>query len=127
MTIPQELKYTESHEWVRVENDGSVTIGITNHAQTALGDIVFVELPKIGTHVEVQQECVVVESVKAAADVYAPVSGEVIAINSAVADSPNLVNDDPYGDGWLFKLKITEPDQISKLLDAASYHEVAGE
>jgi glycine cleavage system H protein len=127
MSIPQELKYTESHEWIRVESDGSVTVGITNHAQNALGDIVFVELPKMGTRIEAQQECVVVESVKAAADVYAPVSGDVIATNAAVSDAPNLVNDDPYGEGWLFKLKMTEPDQISKLLDAASYHEVAGE
>ena len=120
MNIPANLKYTKSHEWARLEADGSVTIGITDHAQELLGDLVFVELPDIGKVLSAEQEAAVVESVKAASDVYAPVSGIVLEVNTAVADAPESVNQDAYA-AWLFKLKPTNPAELDNLLDAAAY------
>ena len=120
MNIPADLKYTESHEWVRLEADGTVTIGITEYAQDALGDIVFVELPKVGKSVTAGDDAAVVESVKAASDIYAPVSGVVVAVNDAVAAAPESVNADAYS-AWLFKLKPSDPAAIDGLLDAAAY------
>ncbi|SDI26046.1 glycine cleavage system protein GcvH [Pseudomonas panipatensis] len=118
--IPAELRYAASHEWARLETDGSVTVGISDHAQEALGDVVFVELPELGKQLAAGQEAGVVESVKAASDIYAPVGGEVIAINEALADTPENVNNDPYG-SWFFKLKPSNPAELDKLLDAAGY------
>ncbi|MDC8445948.1 MAG: glycine cleavage system protein GcvH [Nitrosomonas sp.] len=123
MSIPSDLKYTRSHEWVKIEADGTVTVGITDHAQELLGDMVFVELPKVGDSFSQKQECAVAESVKAAADVYAPISGEVIEVNSALADSPEKINQDAFG-SWLFKLKPGNPAELDGLLDAAGYQEV---
>lgn len=123
MSIPSDLKYTRSHEWVKIEADGTVTIGITDHAQELLGDMVFVELPKVGDSFSQKQECAVAESVKAAADVYSPISGEVIEVNSALADSPEKINQDAFG-SWLFKLKPGNPAELDGLLDAAGYQEV---
>ena len=118
--VPANLKYTESHEWVRVEADGTVTIGITDHAQEALGDLVFVELPDVGKTYAAGQETCVVESVKAAADVYAPIAGEVTAVNQDVVDAPESVNQDAYA-AWLFKLKPANAADVDGLLDAAAY------
>ena len=118
--VPANLKYTESHEWVRVEADGTVTIGITDHAQEALGDLVFVELPEIGKTYAAGQETCVVESVKAAADVYAPIAGEVTAVNQEAVDAPESVNQDAYA-AWLFKLKPANAADITALMDAAAY------
>lgn len=120
-TIPTELKYTKSHEWVRREKDGTVTVGITDHAQDLLGDMVFVELPEPGRKLKAGQECAVVESVKAASDVYSPLSGEVTAMNEAVSGSPELVNKDPYGEGWLMRIKPSAVAELDALLDAAAY------
>ncbi|NDP60776.1 MAG: glycine cleavage system protein GcvH [Oxalobacteraceae bacterium] len=120
MNIPIELKYSESHEWVRTETDGTITIGITDYAQNALGDIVFVELPIIGQKLTVGKTCAVVESVKAASDIYAPVSGEVVDVNDALGDEPEQVNQDAYA-AWLFKLKPTKPSDVDSLLNAADY------
>lgn len=117
--IPAELRYTKSHEWVRVDDDGTLTIGITDHAQDALGDLVYVEVPEEGTSVEAGEACAVVESVKAASDVYAPVSGEVIEGNPALADAPETINDDAYGAGWMFKLRGSVDG--AELMDAAAY------
>lgn len=119
-SIPADLRYATSHEWARLETDGSVTVGISDHAQEALGDVVFIELPEIGKVLDAGQEAGVVESVKAASDIYAPVGGEVIAINEALADSPESVNNDPYG-SWFFKLKPSDASQLQKLLDSAGY------
>ncbi len=121
MSDPTDLKYTTSHEWLRVAGDGSATIGITSHAQEALGELVYVELPEVGRRVEAGEACVVVESTKAASDVYAPVAGEVIEINGTLADQPQTVNESPYGDGWLFRLKMSDPSQSTGLLSAADY------
>jgi glycine cleavage system H protein len=126
MSIPSELKYTKSHEWVRQEADGTVTVGITDHAQEALGDIVFLELPDTGRTVKAGEECAVVESVKAASDIYAPVSGEVVARNDAAIDAPESVNQDAYA-AWLFKIKPSNAAEIGALLDAAAYAKVADE
>ena len=120
MNIPANLKYTESHEWVRMEADGTLTIGITEYAQDALGDVVFVELPKVGKSVTAGDDAAVVESVKAASDIYAPVSGSVVAVNDAVAAAPESINADAYS-AWLFKLKPSDPTAIDGLLDAAAY------
>ena len=119
--IPNDLKYVTSHEWVREETNGVVTVGITDHAQMLLGDLVFVELPEVGLVVEPEGECGVVESVKAASDVYAPVAGEVQEVNEALADAPEIINQDPYGDGWMFKLKVADAAQLEDLLDADAY------
>ncbi|CAI8167001.1 MAG: Glycine cleavage system H protein [Cellvibrionales bacterium UBA7375] len=119
--FPTELKYANSHEWARVESDGTVIVGITDHAQDALGDIVFIELPESGAEVEVGAEIAVVESVKAASDIYSPVSGEIVEVNSALEDEPELVNSSPYEDGWLFSVKINSSEDFSSLLDAEGY------
>ena len=124
--IPADLRYAASHEWARLENDGTVFVGISDHAQEALGDIVFLELPEIGRVVKAGEECAVVESVKAASDIYAPVSGEVIGRNDAAIDAPESVNEDAYS-GWLFKIKPSDPTEIEALLDAAAYAAVAEE
>lgn len=126
MNIPANLKYTESHEWVRAEADGTVTVGITEYAQDALGDIVFVELPKVGKSFTAGDDAAVVESVKAASDIYAPVSGEVVAVNDAVADAPDSINADAYA-AWLFKIKPNDAGAIDGLLDAAAYGKATGE
>ena len=119
--FPTELKYANSHEWARLESDGTVIVGITDHAQDALGDIVFIELPESGAEVEVGAEIAVVESVKAASDIYSPVSGEIVEVNSALEDEPELVNSSPYEDGWLFSVKINSSEDFSSLLDAEGY------
>ncbi|MFO7705743.1 MAG: glycine cleavage system protein GcvH [Halopseudomonas sp.] len=119
--IPADLRYAASHEWTREEADGTVTIGITDHAQDLLGDVVFVELPEVGRTVSAGEECAVVESVKAASDIYAPVSGEVIAVNEALADGPELVNSEPYEGAWFFKIKPTDSSELDKLMDADAY------
>jgi glycine cleavage system H protein len=119
--VPKELKYSESHEWVREESDGTLTIGITDHAQTQLGDLVYVELPEVGRAVQANDELAVVESVKAASDVYSPVGGEVVAVNAALAESPEVVNQDPYGDGWLLRLRPEDPSEVGALLDSDGY------
>jgi len=120
MNNPADLKYTESHEWLRAEADGTFTVGITEYAQDALGDIVFVELPKIGKTFAAGEDCAVVESVKAASDIYAPVGGEVVAVNESLAGAPEQINQDAYG-AWLFKLKPANSSEIDGLLDAAAY------
>lgn len=118
--VPAELRYAASHEWARLEQDGSITVGITDHAQEALGDVVFVELPEVGKSLAAGDAAGVVESVKAASDIYAPLAGEVIAINEALADAPESVNGDPYG-AWFFKLKPASAADLDQLLDAAAY------
>lgn len=118
---PAELKYVDSHEWIRSEGDGVVSIGITDHAQDLLGDVVFVELPEVGSDVATGDESGVVESVKAASDIYAPVSGEVVAINEELEDSPEMVNSDPYGDGWFFKVKLSDESELESLMSADEY------
>jgi glycine cleavage system H protein len=118
---PAELKYATSHEWARLEEDGSVTVGISDHAQDALGDVVFVELPELGSTLGASDEAGVVESVKAASDVYAPVSGEVIAVNEQLEDNPEMVNSDPYNDGWFYKLQPGDSTELDKLLSAEEY------
>ena len=122
--LPTELKYAKSHEWVRNEGDGTVTVGISDHAQGLLGDLVFVELPEVGDNLDAGSECAVVESVKAASDVYSPVAGEVTAVNVELADAPETINQDAFGDGWMFKLKLTDTGDLDKLLDANAYAEV---
>lgn len=118
---PPELKYASSHEWARLEEDGTVTVGITDHAQEALGDVVYVELPELGRQFGSGDEAGVVESVKAASDVYAPVSGSVIAVNSQLDDAPETVNADPYGDGWFYRLQPNDASELDQLLDAEAY------
>jgi glycine cleavage system H protein len=124
MTTPDNLKYTKSHEWVRQETDGTVTVGITFHAQDLLGDVVFVDNPAPGRRVKQGEECGVIESVKAAADIYAPLSGEIVAANSDLADAPEKINQDPYA-AWMFRIKPDNPAELAGLLDAAAYQEVA--
>ena len=119
--IPKDLKYTKSHEWVKSNADGSVTVGITHHAQDLMGDMVFVDLPPAGTKVTSGKECGVVESVKAASDVYAPISGEIVEANAALADSPETANKDCYGAGWMFRLKPADKAELDGLLDAKAY------
>jgi glycine cleavage system H protein len=119
--VPTELKYTSSHEWARVESDGSITVGITDHAQALLGDLVFVQLPDVGDTFKAGQDTAVVESVKAASDVYAPISGEIIASNDALSQTPELINSAPYSDGWIFKIKPSNTAELAKLLDAETY------
>lgn len=120
-TVPKNLKYTKSHEWVKQDSNGMLTVGITNHAQDLMGDMVYVELPEPGSTVTAEKECAVVESVKAASDVYAPVSGEVVEANSTLTDAPETVNKEPYGAGWIFRMKPSTAGDIDKLLDAAAY------
>lgn len=120
MNVPADLKYTDSHEWIRSESDGTVTVGITDHAQEALGDLVFVELPAVGRKLQADEACAVVESVKAASDVYAPVGGEIVAVNDALTSAPEQVNQDAYA-AWLFRLRPSDPGALAQLLDAAAY------
>lgn len=119
--IPAGLKYVASHEWLRLEADGTITVGITDHAQEALGDVVFVELPEVGTDVTADQEIAVVESVKAASDVYAPISGTIVEINEELVDSPELANEDPYGKAWFFKIKPANPSDYDGLMSSDEY------
>lgn len=125
--FPSDLRYTRSHEWVRQESDGTLTVGITDHAQEALGDLVFVEAPEVGRQLEAGDECAVVESVKAASDLYSPVAGEVVAINEALAEQPEKLNEAPYGDGWIFRLKPVDANAVGALLDADAYRQVVAE
>lgn len=125
--IPADLKYAKSHEWAKKQPDGTVLVGITDHAQSALGDLVFVEVPKAGRAVKAGEACAVVESVKAASDVYAPISGEVVESNAALASAPETLNQDPYGKGWMFKLKPANAAELDTLLDAGAYGKVAAE
>ncbi len=120
---PNDLKYASTHEWARLEEDGSVTVGITDHAQDALGDVVYVELPEIGTELHAGQEAGVVESVKAASDVYAPVSGKVVAVNAALEDAPETINSDPYHGGWFYKIEPSDASELEDLLSAEDYQE----
>lgn len=119
--VPSELRYAKSHEWVRIEEDGVVTVGISDHAQALLGDLVFVELPEVGTELVAGDECCVVESVKAASDVYMPISGEIIEINETLTDEPEIINAAPYDNGWLFKVQPSDEDEVDELLDAEAY------
>ena len=120
---PQEIKYVDTHEWARLEEDGTVTVGISDHAQEELGDVVYVELPEIDAEVNAKEEAGVVESVKAASDIYAPVSGTVIAVNEVLEDAPETVNDSPYDDGWFFKLSPSDVSELDTLLSADEYRE----
>ncbi|MFT5675294.1 MAG: glycine cleavage system H protein [Paraglaciecola sp.] len=119
--IPSELRYASTHEWVRPEGDGTFTIGISEHAQELLGDMVFIELPDIGAEVSAGDDIAVAESVKAASDVYAPISGEIVGVNEDLEDTPELVNSDPFGDGWLFRIKAEDPEEVEALMDAEAY------
>ena len=122
-STPAELKYTSSHEWVRVEADGTAYIGITQHAQQAMGELVYVEVPDVGIQLEAGEEAGVVESVKAASDIYSPLTGEVVSVNEQLEENPELVNNDPYGDGWLYQIHIDDTEELDELLDAESYRE----
>lgn len=119
--FPDDLKYAASHEWVRVDEDGVATVGISDHAQDALGDIVFVELPEPGTNVNARDEVSVVESVKAASDIYSPVSGEIVAVNEDLLEAPETVNSSPYDNGWFYKIKISDEAELDELMDAEAY------
>ncbi|SDG46443.1 MULTISPECIES: glycine cleavage system protein GcvH [Rhodanobacteraceae] len=123
--IPGDLKFAKTHEWVRVEQDGTVTVGISDHAQSALGDLVYVELPEVGSSVQAGHGTAVVESVKAASDIYAPVSGEVIEVNTVLSDKPETINEDAYEGGWIFKLKIEDKSELDELMTADEYAEHA--
>lgn len=125
--LPEELKYQSTHEWARVDGD-VVTVGITDHAQDAMGDLVYVEVPEVGLQLNAGDEAGVVESVKAASDIYAPVSGEVVAVNEGLEDEPESVNTSPYGDGWMFQIKMSDPSDLGSLLDSEAYqHQVDAE
>jgi glycine cleavage system H protein len=124
VTTPESLKYTRSHEWVKTESDGTLSVGITFHAQEMLGDVVFIQNPDVGRRLKQGEECGVIESVKAAADIFAPVSGEVIAANREVAEKPERVNQDPYT-AWMFRIKPSDPSELAGLLDAAAYRKIA--
>jgi glycine cleavage system H protein len=126
-TVPAELKYSKSHEWVQDNGDGTVTVGITDHAQEALGELVFVELPEAGRTVALEEACAVVESVKAASDIYSPLSGEVTQVNGDLVDAPEAINEDPYGAGWIFKLRLADASELDTLLDAPTYTQIAEE
>ena len=126
MNVPADLKYADSHEWMRAESDGTVTVGITDHAQAALGDLVFIELPAIGRKLAAGEACAVVESVKAASDVYAPIAGEVVAANEAVTDAPESLNADAYA-AWLFRLRPDDAGALAAMLDPAAYTKLIGE
>ncbi|MFT5038708.1 MAG: glycine cleavage system H protein [Flavobacteriaceae bacterium] len=119
--LPVELKYARSHEWARLDSEGTVLIGITDHAQEALGDVVYVELPEIGAEIDAGAEIAVVESVKAASDIYSPVSGQVVEVNQTLEDEPEAVNRSPYADGWLFRIKLSNPDELNDMMDVDSY------
>jgi len=126
MNVPDDLKYTETHEWVRVQ-DGQARVGVTDHAQAELTDVVYVELPKIGTKLEAKAAAAIVESVKAAGDIYAPITGTVVAVNEELENNPALVNTDPHGAGWLFIVTLDQPEELAQLKDAAQYREFLGE
>ncbi|MDX3774457.1 glycine cleavage system protein GcvH [Chromatiaceae bacterium AAb-1] len=126
-SIPKELKYAPSHEWVRHEGDGVYSVGITEHAQDLLGDMVFVELPEVGGTVSQGDDCAVAESVKAASDIYAPLSGEIVEVNESLTEAPEQVNSSPYHDGWMFKIKISDESELAGLLDAEGYQNVIEE
>lgn len=126
MNVPENLRYTASHEWIRLEADGSIAVGITDHAQAALGDLVYLELPVVGRKLAAEESCAVVESVKAASDIYAPIAGEVVAVNDALTATPEAVNQDAFA-AWLFKLKPTDPTAVDRLLDAAAYRALIGD
>lgn len=126
MDNPTDLKYTDTHEWVRDHGDGTATVGITFHAQEALGELVYVELPETGRQVAQKEACVVVESTKAASDAYAPISGEVLAVNEALPNEPQLVNESCYDEGWLYRIRIADPAQIDGLMSAADYDKSIG-
>jgi len=125
--IPGDLKFLKSHEWARLDGDGKVTVGISDHAQGLLGDLVYVELPNVGDHVEAGNASAVVESVKAASDVYSPVSGTVVEVNGILADKPETINEDAYGEGWLFVVQVDEPSQLDEMLDPDAYAELLEE
>ena len=124
---PTNLRYAKSHEWVRDEGDGTATVGITDHAQELLGDLVFVDVPEVGDTVEAGGDCAVVESVKAASDVYSPVSGEVMEVNEILSDAPETINEDAFGEGWLYKVKLSDATEMEGLLDAAGYDAILAE
>jgi glycine cleavage system H protein len=119
--IPEELKYTRSHEWVQLQDDGSLRVGITDYAQQELGDMVYVELPEVGKSYEAEQECAVLESVKSASDIYCPIAGKIVEANTSLVDTPDTVNSDPYGDGWIFRIQPDDEDDLDTLLDADVY------
>lgn len=119
--IPEELRYLSSHEWARKNMDGTITVGITEHAQDSLGDVVFVELPEVGAHIGAREECAVVESVKAASDIYSPVSGEILEVNETLDDEPELINSSPYADGWMFRINPDDDIELDDTLDAEGY------
>ena len=123
--VPSDLKYTKSHEWVRTDDDGIATVGITDHAQELLGDLVFVELPEVGVELGAGAECAVVESVKAASDVYSPVTGVVVESNELLADSPETINQDAYEEGWIYRIRMSDPNELDALMDADAYAEHA--
>jgi len=125
-TIPADLRYAKSHEWLRTETDGTVTIGITDYAQNSLGDITYVQTPKVGVVLRAGEVFGVVESVKAASDLYAPIAGTVVAVNSALDQAPETVNHSPYGEGWMLRLQPADPNAVSGLLDAVAYAGIAG-
>ena len=125
--IPENLRYAKSHEWVRVEDDGSVTVGISDHAQEMLGDLVFVELPDVGQTLSAGEQMAVVESVKAASDLFMPVAGDILAVNEDLIDAPETLNSDPYSAGWLIRIKMSEPDKVNQLMDAAAYEKYCAE
>ena len=127
MNVPTELRYTKTHEWVRLDKNGVATIGITDFAQEQLGDLTYVELPGVGDNVEAQSEVAVVESVKAAADIYAPVAGTIAEVNKKLEEQPELINSDPFGDGWIYKLRPDDPSEIDMLLDAGGYEDMIPE
>lgn len=122
--VPADLKYTRDHEWLQLLEDGTVRVGITDHAQSALGDLVFVETPEAGAVLSAGDACAVVESVKAASDIYSPVTGEVVEVNEALAETPEMINQDPYGDGWIMAITPDDPDEIEALMDADAYQEL---
>ena len=122
--IPGDLKFLKSHEWARVEDDGSVRVGISDHAQGQLGDLVYVELPEVGAIVQAGQGTAVVESVKAASDIYSPVSGEIVEVNKVLSDKPETINEDAYGEGWIFRVKVENRDELEELLDPDAYGEI---
>ena len=119
--IPGDLKYAKTHEWVRINDDGSVTVGISDSAQDQLGDMVFIEVPEVGQTVKAEEGCAVVESVKAASDLYAPISGEVVEVNESLADTPETVNQDAYGEGWIFRMEASDKGELDALMDAGDY------
>ncbi|WLI76690.1 glycine cleavage system protein GcvH [Kosakonia sp. H02] len=125
--VPGDLKYSKEHEWLRKEADGTYTVGITEHAQELLGDMVFVDLPEVGATVGAGDDCAVAESVKAASDIYAPIGGEIVAVNESLNDSPELVNSEPYGEGWIFKIKASDEAEVDALLDATAYNALLDE